>query len=1433
MSNLLLSVFNDYNSPYINEFEGVTLDHIDVHRKSSHLTVVISSSRLIPYVAVEDFTVFLCNTYEDYSISITNKFDFSTFETRDLETFLKHFCDDVRNVPLNFFKNSEVKNIDNVLYITLSKGYSLMRGGHFEDEFTDYIASLTGTVIPVRFDQVECAEDEEDDIQAILQPVVKMVDKKPKYPDFAIKGLNIKENSVKVLLGKYIPPKNLLTISEALNQKGKVTVWGKVFSVTQQGNFRKVYIYSITDGQGYSDGQNSINVKILFEPNEKNFDKWDAIKPGTHFLVYGECQMGKYDNDYVIMAHDIVTFEVNGKKDNAEVKRVELHLHTKLSVMDALIDPDVAVRYAHDLGHRAVAITDHGVAQGFPLAMLECDKIHKDDPDFKVIYGCEGYLVDNVAKVFVGTETGNIREKEFVIFDIESTGLNPKVETVTEIGAVIWKDGEVLSEFHTYADPGKPIPPEIVKLTGITDSMVRGAPRQKEAIEKFKDFIGDRVIIAHNADGFDVNFLKVNAQKVGITFNYQFLDTLPLARNLLQNLKNHKLDTLGNYYNLGKFNHHRATDDAIMLAKIFYGLIGDLEKAGITDIDKINSDLSNTEKLSRRSSHISILCKTQAGVKNLYKLISSSHLNHFLKTPRMPKSEVIRLREGLLFGSACSSGELYKAILDGRSHEDLLRIADFYDYLEIQPTANNKLLVKNGKVESEEVLKEYNQLIVDIGAELGKPVVATGDVHYINPEESAFRSILLAGQGTNDADEQPLLYFRTTDEMLKEFDYLGEEKAYEVVVTNTNKIADMIDGDIRAIPKGTFPPSIDGAEEELKEATYKKLHALYGENPPELIVERVEKELNSVITHGYAVLYVIAKKLVQNSEEHGYLVGSRGSVGSSALAFFSGISEVNPLPPHWLCLNCKYSTFDVPEDVLTGFDLEDKYCPVCGEKMYGDGNDIPFETFLGFNGDKEPDIDLNFSGEYQGNAHRYTEELFGHEYVFKAGTVSALQDKTAYGYVKKYLDERGKVLNAAEENRLTLGCSGVKKTTGQHPGGMVVVPSNYEVYDFCPVQHPADSKEKGVITTHFEFKYLHDTLLKLDILGHDVPTMYKHLEDLTGIKMADVPMNDKRVYKMLTSTAPIGVTPEDIQSQTSTFGIPELGTDFVRQMLMEAQPQTFADLIQISGLSHGTDVWNGNAQDLIKNKTCTIANVIGTRDSIMLTLIKKGVDKAKAFKIMEITRKGKAAKEFNEETEKMLRDHGVEDWYIESCKKIKYMFPKAHAVAYLMAAIRLMWFKLYYPIEFYATYFTVRGEAIDYESAVGGKAVATKKLKEVTERLRKEKNAKDEDLRTSLQMVCEMLSRGYEFLPIKLGESKAKIYAVSDGKIRLPYMSLKGVGETAAMQLEKACDETTEFLSVEEFQRASGASSSVIDTLYEVGALGDMPKTNQVSFFMD
>ncbi|MBQ6896051.1 MAG: PolC-type DNA polymerase III [Oscillospiraceae bacterium] len=1404
----------------------VVLEQIQVEKKSSKLTAVIHSSRLLSYAAIEYFAMYMHQKYPRFSIDVTNTFDKESLSEKDFPTLFRLFSESVKTVPSLFFEEAEVDLQDKEITVNVAQGKSFLEAIDFVTLFSDYILYLTGKEYKIKLIQAKEPSKTKVPVYELENKVVKIVEKS-KYDDFEIPGLNIKKDSVKVIHGKYqsIKPKEIISIDQALNDTGKVTVWGKVFAVAEQGNFRKIFIYSITDGS------NSINLKILLDPNDKNIEKWEGIKPGMHFAVRGDCQMDKYERDFVIMPYDIISFSLQEKKDTAEEKRVELHLHTKLSAMDALVEPGDAVRKAYKYGHRAVAITDHGVVQGFPQAMLECDAIRKENPDadFKVIYGCEGYLVDNTVDIYTGNRADAIADTEFVVFDIETTGLTPNTENITEIGAVLVKGEEVLDEFHTFVDPEKHIPERITELTGITDEMVKGAPSQADAITAFKEFIGDRIIIAHNAASFDVNFIQVVGERLGISFEYEVIDTLPLAQNLLTELKKHKLDIVAEHYNLGNFNHHRATDDAKMLFEILKCMEKDLAEKGITQLNQINAGLSSTQKLPRKSNHIILLCKNKAGLKNLYKLISFGHLKYFFKQPRMPKSEIIAHRDGLIIGSACEAGELYRAVVEGKPHKELLKIASFYDFLEVQPLGNNEYMLREGIVESIEQIKDFNRKIIQLGEELNIPVVATGDVHFMTMEDSKYRAILMAGMGFSDADNQAPLYFRTTDEMLEEFSYLSPEKAFEIVVTNPNLIADMCDKDLRAIPKGTYPPSIDGAEEELRTATYKKLHDIYGENPPAIITERVDKELNSIIKHGYAVLYVIAKKLVQNSEENGYLVGSRGSVGSSSIAFFSSISEVNPLPPHYVCPSCKYSEFDVPEQYLTGFDLPDKTCPVCGAKLHGDGSDIPFETFLGFDGDKEPDIDLNFSGEYQSFAHKYTEDLFGHEYVFKAGTISALQDKTAYGYVKKYLDERGIVCNKAEENRLTLGCAGVKKTTGQHPGGMVVVPNTYEVYDFCPVQHPADDKEKGVVTTHFEFKYLHDTLLKLDILGHDVPTMYKHLEDLTGIKMADVPMNDPQVYKMLTSTEPIGVTPEDIQSQTATFGIPELGTDFVRQMLIDAQPQSFSDLIQISGLSHGTDVWIGNAQDLIKSGTCTIRDVIGTRDDIMLTLIKKGVDKAKAFKIMEITRKGKAAKTFDDELENMLRSHGVEDWYIDSCKKIKYMFPKAHAVAYLMAAIRLMWFKLHRPLEFYATIFTVRGDAIDYESAVGGRAVATKNLKEITQRLKIEKNAKDLESQTALQLVCEMLARGYEFLPIALGKSKAKKYVIEDGKIRLPYSSLKGVGEAAAEQLEEACKNGVDFISVEDFQKSSGVSSAVIDGLYNAGALGDMPKENQIS----
>ncbi len=1428
MNNLVLTLYKEYNNShkFVHEFLDALVVSVDVHKKTRKVDMLIQSSKLISFDALINFADFLSKKYDKFSINIINNFDYKTFTKDDFLSLVKLYSQTFMNIPPIFFKDIQVDIYDNSIDLHVSNGYGYLTENKINKALSEFLLTLTNQEIKINIYKLNNPLKEQQNIALNKEKLKtkKVVIENNAVKDIEISSLDIKKQSTRQIIGKSFEAKGLISIDEALQKGGRVLIQGKVFSISQHGNFVKILVISL------SDKTNSINLKVVLDKNNIGMlPYYEKIKEGMHIAIKGDIQYDRFDNDNVIYAKDIMSFELNKKIDTAENKRVELHLHTKLSSMDALIAPDEAVRYAYEMGHKAVAITDHGVVQGFPQSMIEADKIRKIDPDFKLIYGCEGYLADNLVKIFKGNKTGLIKDEEYVVFDIETTGFNPKVEKITEIGAVIYKNGEILKEYHTYANPEKPIPLQITNLTGITDEMVKDAKSQKQALIEFKEFIGDRIIVAHNAFNFDVNFIKVVGQEVGQTFNYNAIDTLPLARAVLPNIKNHKLDTLASHFALEDFNHHRAVDDAKILVKIFENLIKELENQNINSLQEINANLSSFAKLPRRNNHIILLAKTQEGLKNLYKLISTSHLDHFLKVPRMPKSEIIKHREGLLLGSACEAGELYRAIVDGKSKDDLLEIASFYDFLEIQPVLNNEYMVRDNTVNSIEDIKEFNKIIVRLGEELSLPVLATCDVHFLDEDDEFYRRILMAG--FKDADNQPPLYYRTTQEMLDEFSYLGEEKAYEVVVTNTNLIADMIDNSIRAIPKGTFPPMIEGAEEELRQATYDKLDSIYGKNLPDYILERIENELNSVITHNYAVLYVIAKKLVQNSEENGYLVGSRGSVGSSALAFFAGISEVNPLPAHYVCKCCKYCDFDVDEKVTSGFDLPDKKCPECGGNLYGDGNDIPFETFLGFNGDKEPDIDLNFSGEYQANAHKYTEELFGSEYVFKAGTVSALQEKTAAGYLRKYLEERNLILSKAEEKRLILGCTGVKKTTGQHPGGMVIVPKGKVVYDFCPIQHPADSKEKGVVTTHFEFKYLHDTLLKLDILGHDAPTMYKYFEDLTGIKMADVPMNDPDIYKMLISTEPIGVTKDDILNDNSTFGIPELGTEFVRQMLMEAKPKNFADLIQISGLSHGTDVWNGNAQDLIKNKICTISDVIGTRDSIMTTLIKKGVDKALAFKIMEITRKGKAEKEFTKEIIDTLKENNIEDWYIESCKKIKYMFPKAHAVAYLISAIRYMWFKKYYPIEFYAAYFTVRGKDIDYNSAVMGKDTALKNLKTLSKIAKGDASAKDGEMKIALQLVCEMLSRGYEFLPIELGKSKAKTYVIEDGKIRLPYLALKGVGETAAEQLELTSQNGRKFISVEDFHKASGVSSTVIEELINCGALNGLPKTNQISLF--
>ncbi len=1258
-----------------------------------------------------------------------------------------------------------------------------------------------------------------------IPPQVAVQVAKPKESSTGIKipGIVLKNTPPKVLMGSKFAPKNITKLKDIDNDSGKTTVCGEVFATAINGNFRKIYTISLTDKTG------SIYIKI-HGGYKLTAEKWDSIAVGDMLIVRGMCEFDQYEKDIVLLPADIMLVEKEMRVDTAAEKRVELHLHTKLSAMDGFINPVDAVNNAYKMGHRALAITDHGVVQAYPEAMLAAEAIEKEGGDFKLIYGTECYYVNDMVPAVYGSCQEPL-SGTFVVFDIETTGFSPDKDAITEIGAVKVVNGEIVDEFESLVNPLRPIPQDVSKLTGITNKLVENAPTIEEVFPQFMLFCGGAPLVAHNAHGFDMRFLRANAKKCGTKLENPYIDTLPLAQSLYPNLGNHKLNTVAAHLDAPKFNHHRADEDSRVLAHIFVAMQKKLTEKSITNTAAINTGLSSGNTKGH-TYHMVLLVKNSNGLKNLYRLVSESHLNHFYKTPRIPRSLLEQNREGLLVGSACEAGELYSAVVRGASEDELLNIASFYDYLEIQPIGNNAFMVREGTVPDTKELKKFNKQIIELGKKLNKPVVATGDVHFWDREDAIFRSVLMASLGFKDADEQAPLYYKTTEEMLKEFDYLSEEDAYSAVVKAPNAIADSIENGIRAIPKGLYTPTIDGADETLRTSTMRNAFNRYGTPLPKEVETRLERELNSIIEHGFSVLYVIAQKLVKHSEENGYLVGSRGSVGSSAVANFCGISEVNPLPPHYLCPSCKHSEFVTDGSVGAGFDLPAKNCPVCGAPMLVDGNDIPFETFLGFNGDKEPDIDLNFSGEFQSEAHKYTEELFGAEYVFKAGTVSALKDKTAFGYVQKYIDERNLILNKAEHSRLIIGCTGVKKTTGQHPGGMVVVPKGYSIYDFCPVQHPADSKEKGVITTHFEFKYLHETILKLDLLGHDVPTIYKHLEDITGIKMSTVPMNDPKVISLLNSTEALGIKPEDINSHTGTFGIPELGTSFVRQMLLEAHPESFADLIQISGLSHGTDVWNGNAQELIKNGTCSISEVIGTRDSIMLYLMRKGVPPKDAFDIMEMTRKGYIAKKgFPPGVEDMLRTYGVPAWYIESCKKINYMFPKAHAVAYLIAAIRLMWFKVYHPLAFYATYFTVKGDDIDYKAAVGGFEVAKRNLKAQEDKLKEERTAKDEDAHAALQIVCEMLARGCCFLPVSLEKSHAEKYLIEDGKIRLPFGALKGVGAVAANELYNVCKTGAAFLSQDELQQKSNASAPVMEALRNAGALDGLPESAQINLF--
>mgnify|MGYP005754764829 FL=1 len=1236
-----------------------------------------------------------------------------------------------------------------------------------------------------------------------------------------------------LILGK-LYTETPIPIRDALGEFDRVTIEGDVFFVDHRE------ITSKKSGKEWvkiafdiTDRTNSIRV-AKFMAKEQAGDIVSAIKTGMHLIVQGKISFDTYEKESILEPTAIVKAKKKVRMDHAPEKRVELHLHTNMSALDGVSDTKDLINRCKLWGWPAMAITDHGCAQAFPLALHVVDGKEEEYP--KILYGVEAYYVNDAAAVSVvrGPMDGSL-DGEFVVFDLETTGLKPTTEEITEIAAVLVREGEIRDSFQTYVNPHKPIPPEITELTGISDETVADAPDLPEALDKFFAFLGDRVLVAHNA-GFDLSFLKAACKRLEIEREFTYIDTLEMSRIMLPYLNRFKLNILAKELQVGPFEHHRASEDAAVLARIWIKLLEKLKNEQnaqrISDINPVLAGLRAKEgglkNLPRY--HFIILVKTQAGLKNLYKLISYSFLDHYYRRPLMPRSELIKHRDGLVFGSACEAGELFRAVVDGKPFEELKRIAEFYDYLEIQPIDNNRFMIAKGTAENEETLRDYNRTVLKVADALGKPCCATGDVHFLDPEDEAYRRILMAGQGFPDADNQAPLYLKTTEEMLEEFSYLGKDRAYEVVVTNPNKIADMLDP-IRPIPRENYPPKIEGSAEELETMCREKAKRMYGDPLPDIVQARLDRELKSIIGNGYDVMYMIAQKLVSKSLQDGYLVGSRGSVGSSLVAFMSDITEVNSLAPHYLCPKCKYFELHENEGVGCGVCLPDKVCPHCGTPLKKEGFSIPFETFLGFDGDKVPDIDLNFSGEYQPRIHKYTGELFGADHVFRAGTIATVAEKTAYGYVKKYMEERGIECSRAEENRLAAGCTGIRRTTGQHPGGIVVVPKEVEIYDFCPVQHPADDPTSDIITTHFEYHSIDANLLKLDELGHDDPTMIKHLEDLTGVNAQEIPLDDPEVMSLFTSNRALHYvddTPDPILGDLGCLAVPEFGTKFVRGMVSDTKPTTFDDLLCISGLSHGTDVWLGNAADLVASGI-PLKECICCRDDIMNYLIGKGVAPKLAFQTMESVRKGKGLKP---EMEEAMKANDVPDWYIDSCKKIKYMFPKAHAVAYVMMAFRIAWFKVHRPLAFYSAYFSIRAKGFDAACMIRGDKVCMEKIQELHRKdVDKTISAAEKDTQTTLEVCHEFYKRGFTFAPMDIYKSDATKFLVTENGLIPPFTSMPGIGEQAAVNLVEE-RKNGPFLSAEELSvRCPKVSKSVIELLDEIGALGSMPKSTQISLF--
>lgn len=1230
----------------------------------------------------------------------------------------------------------------------------------------------------------------------------------------------------------------IIPLSQIQSEMGEVAIEGQIIAIDfrEIRNEKTIIMFDVTD---YTD---SITVK-MFCKNENLPELKEFIKEGAFLKIKGITVYDKYDRELTIASVSGIRKGSDNRKKREDLalnKRVELHCHTKMSDMDGVASPSSLIKQAIKWGHRGIAITDHGVVQGFTEAFHTLQKIEGDYKkkgeklDFKIIYGVEAYLVDDIKQIVIDS-AGQSLDEVFVVFDIETTGFSAENDKIIEIGAVKMQYGKVLERFSSFINPEVPIPFKIEKLTGINDSMVMDAPVIDEVLPKFLEFCGQSVLVAHNAE-FDTSFIKNKAEKLGLKADNTIVDTLGLARTLVPSLHNFKLDTLCRHFNVLLTNHHRAVDDAEATSGVFTELIKMLKERDINNLDKINEVCALDEEAIRKlpSYHAIILATSETGRVNMYRLISSSHLQYFSKRPKIPKSEFLKHREGLLIGSACEAGELYQAILNGHSDTDIARLVEFYDYLEIQPLGNNRFMIdkEDCYVSSNDDLIDINKKIISLGEQFNKMVVGTCDVHFLNPEDEVYRRIIMAGKGFDDADNQAPLYLRTTQEMLDEFTYLNYDKAYEIVVTNPNKILDMCDK-IEPVRPDKCPPVIENSDQMLRDICYNRAHEMYGPNLPDIVSERLERELNSIISNGYSVMYIIAQKLVWKSNDDGYLVGSRGSVGSSFAATMAGITEVNPLSPHYLCPQCYYVDFDSDEVKAfsggAGCDMPDKICPKCGHKLSKEGFDIPFETFLGFKGNKEPDIDLNFSGEYQSKAHAYVEVIFGKGQTFKAGTVGTLADKTAYGYVKNYFEERNISKRTCEINRIVKGCVDVRRTTGQHPGGIIVLPFGQEIHSFTPIQHPANDMNSTIVTTHFDYHSIDHNLLKLDILGHDDPTMIKMLQDLTGVDPKTIPLDSPEVMSLFKDTSALNITPQDIGGcRLGALGIPEFGTDFAMQMLIDTKPQHFSDLVRIAGLSHGTDVWLGNAQTLLEQGKATISTAICTRDDIMIYLIGKGMDKELSFTIMESVRKGKGLKP---EWEEAMTAAGVPDWYIWSCKKIKYMFPKAHAAAYVMMAWRIAWCKVFKPLAYYTAYFSIRANAFSYSIMCMGRNKLEQFLEDYKNRNKQKLlSPKEEDTLKDMRIVQEMYARGFEFMPIDLFKVKARSFQIIDGKIMPSLTAIDGLGESAAETIEIAAADG-EFLSKEDFKRRAKVGQSVTDLLDGLGILGNLPESNQLSLF--